>query len=168
MSLQLTRIDPSETRLIAGLADTIWHAYYIQMISLQQIDYMLDKFYSEDALQRQIEEGQQFYKIDTDAGISGFVSISSKSASEYFIHKFYLLPQHHAKNLGTQVMQLIMELIRTDSGHETEVRLTVNRQNFKAINFYFKNGFTIEKVEDFDIGNGYFMNDFVMLLRLKN
>jgi RimJ/RimL family protein N-acetyltransferase len=41
-------------------------------------------------------------------------------------------------------------------------RLTVNRKNFKSINFYFKLGFKIESVEDFDIGNNYFMNDFVM------
>ena len=44
-----------------------------------------------------------------------------------------------------------------------ELRLQVNRQNFKAINFYFKMGFVIECVADFDIGDGYFMNDFVML-----
>jgi RimJ/RimL family protein N-acetyltransferase len=43
------------------------------------------------------------------------------------------------------------------------IKLTVNRQNFKSINFYFKNGFKIEKVEDFDIGNGYWMNDFIMV-----
>ncbi|MBK7966419.1 MAG: hypothetical protein IPK10_14825 [Bacteroidetes bacterium] len=41
--------------------------------------------------------------------------------------------------------------------------MTVNRTNLKAINFYFKKGFTIEEVKDFDIGNNYFMNDFVML-----
>ena len=46
-----------------------------------------------------------------------------------------------------------------------ELRLTVNRQNFKSINFYFKNGFKIEQVADFDIGNGYVMNDFVMVWR---
>jgi diamine N-acetyltransferase len=45
----------------------------------------------------------------------------------------------------------------------SELRLTVNRKNFKAINFYFKNGFIIESVKDFDIGNGYLMEDFVML-----
>jgi ribosomal protein S18 acetylase RimI-like enzyme len=43
------------------------------------------------------------------------------------------------------------------------IRLTVNRENYKAINFYFKLGFKIEKVADFDIGQGYVMNDFVML-----
>ena len=40
--------------------------------------------------------------------------------------------------------------------------LTVNRQNYKSINFYFKNGFIINEIADFDIGNGYVMNDFVM------
>ena len=46
-----------------------------------------------------------------------------------------------------------------------EMRLQVNRQNYKAINFYFKVGFVIERVADFDIGDGYFMNDFVMVYR---
>ena len=36
---------------------------------------------------------------------------------------------------------------------------------FRIVNFYFKNGFVIEKAEDFDIGNNYFMNDFVMVYR---
>jgi ribosomal protein S18 acetylase RimI-like enzyme len=43
------------------------------------------------------------------------------------------------------------------------ITLSVNRQNFKSINFYFKNGFKIKSVEDFDIGNDYEMNDFVMV-----
>jgi ribosomal protein S18 acetylase RimI-like enzyme len=51
--------------------------------------------------------------------------------------------------------------------HPKTIRLTVNRQNFKSINFYFKLGFKIEKVADFDIGNGYFMNDFVMLWKAR-
>ena len=48
---------------------------------------------------------------------------------------------------------------------ESAVRLTVNRKNFKAINFYFKQGFIIEEVKDFDIGNNYEMNDFIMLYK---
>jgi ribosomal protein S18 acetylase RimI-like enzyme len=47
------------------------------------------------------------------------------------------------------------------------IRLTVNRQNYKSINFYFKNGFKIERVEDFDIGSGFWMNDFIMIKQVK-
>ena len=45
------------------------------------------------------------------------------------------------------------------------VRLHVNRQNFKAVNFYFKNNFVIEGVKDTSIGHDYYMNDFVMIRR---
>lgn len=43
------------------------------------------------------------------------------------------------------------------------MKLTVNRRNIKAINFYFSRGFRIDHAADFDIGSGYFMNDFVMV-----
>jgi ribosomal protein S18 acetylase RimI-like enzyme len=41
------------------------------------------------------------------------------------------------------------------------IELQVNRHN-KAKDFYTKIGFTIKEEKDFDIGNGYFMNDYVM------
>jgi ribosomal protein S18 acetylase RimI-like enzyme len=167
LHIQLSRIEAFETDLIASLADRIWHAYYIDFISLEQIDYMLDKFYSKTSLDLQIQEGQEFYKVICDGKISGFVSISRKQQDEYFIHKFYLLTEIHGKNTGTAVMDLVKEMIRSRSeGRNADIRLTVNRQNYKAINFYFKNKFIIESVEDFDIGNTYFMTDFVMLCRL--
>ena len=53
------------------------------------------------------------------------------------------------------------EIIQKSEGKK-RITLTVNRQNYKAINFYFKHGFKIKSVDDFDIGNGFFMNDFVM------
>ncbi len=166
MSIHLVKIAESETDLIADLADKIWHAYYISFISLEQIDYMLDRFYSKASLALQITEGQEFYSIMDDEKRVGFVSISQKAPAEYFIHKFYILTEQHGKNIGSSVMNLLLEMIQSrNNGQEADIRLTVNRQNYKAINFYFKNGFKIEEAADFDIGNGYFMNDFVLLLR---
>jgi diamine N-acetyltransferase len=166
VNLHLIKIDESETGLIADLADRIWHAYYAEFISLQQIDYMLDKFYGQASLLEQIDQGQQFYKIMDSTDVMGFVSISQKEDSEFFIHKFYILPEKHGKHIGSKVMDMLRDLmVKNSKARTTRIRLTVNRQNYKAINFYFKNGFIIEKVEDFDIGNGYFMNDFVMLFK---
>jgi len=169
LPLELIKISADETTLIADLANRIWHAYYSAFIDLHQIDYMLDKFYSKESLHKQIEDGQEFYKISEDDVVKGFISISCKSPEDYFIHKFYILSSEHGKSKGTEVMTMIKKLInQRNNGADTNVRLTVNRQNYKAINFYFKNHFTIETVEDFDIGNGYFMTDFVMLLKLRN
>jgi ribosomal protein S18 acetylase RimI-like enzyme len=169
LSVRLVKIGESEKDLIADLADKIWHAYYIEIITRDQIKYMLDRFYSGDSLSIQMSEGQEFYRVDEGENTHGFVSVSQKNQQEFFIHKFYILPQLHRKNIGSAVMQLILEDMQTRSqGMDFNVRLTVNRKNYKAINFYFKNGFTIEKVEDFDIGNGYFMNDFVMMLSIRH
>ncbi|MGZ8545109.1 MAG: GNAT family N-acetyltransferase, partial [Flavisolibacter sp.] len=43
----------------------------------------------------------------------------------------------------------------------TVLRLNVNRNN-SARSFYEKLGFEMIGEEDIDIGNGYFMNDYVM------
>jgi ribosomal protein S18 acetylase RimI-like enzyme len=43
--------------------------------------------------------------------------------------------------------------------------LNVNRNN-KALGFYQKFGFVILREEDIDIGNGYFMNDYIMVCKL--
>jgi len=74
------------------------------------------------------------------------------------LHKFYIDQQKSNSGIGTNVLNLLIQQINSKS-----LTLTVNRQNFKSINFYFKNGFKIDRVEDFDIGDGYEMNDFVMV-----
>jgi ribosomal protein S18 acetylase RimI-like enzyme len=59
-----------------------------------------------------------------------------------------------------------MEALFSPIGGLRSITLTVNRQNYKAINFYFKNGFTIDHIANFDIGKGYVMEDFVMKKRV--
>jgi ribosomal protein S18 acetylase RimI-like enzyme len=43
----------------------------------------------------------------------------------------------------------------------------VNRAN-KAKFFYDKLGFTIRKEEKFDIGHGFFMDDYIMELKVES
>jgi len=87
----------------------------------------------------------------------GFISVSSENNADYFIHKFYIKQSLANKGIGSRILEKITKLVSPKS-----FSLTVNRQNFKSINFYFKNGFKIDYIADFDIGNGYQMNDFVM------
>ena len=86
-----------------------------------------------------------------------FFSISSQNNEDYFIHKFYINQHISNTGIGTNCLNYLIEITKPKS-----LILTVNRSNFKSINFYFKNHFKIDRVEDFDIGNGYVMNDFVM------
>ena len=47
------------------------------------------------------------------------------------------------------------------------LQLNVNRNNI-AKTFYEKLGFKVIRTEDIDIGNGYFMNDYIMEKQLTN
>lgn len=166
----LTLITAQKEQLsrIADMAGVIWRAYYSAFLPAEQIEYMLGKFYALPSLQKQTEEGQVFYIVQQEHTEAGFVAISKKSETDYFIHKFYLFPELHGRHIGSGVMEQIDKMLCEQSGsaRQLSIRLTVNRQNFKAVNFYFRNGFRIESVEDFDIGNNFFMNDFVMLKTL--
>lgn len=162
----MIKLYPAEDKdliFIQALANEIWWKYYPPIIGYKQVQYMLDKFYSLESLNAQLKElHHQFFLIQSHNKNIGFVSIENKGRNKYFIHKFYILQNHKNKGFGTKVFNKIKKIFQPD-----EIRLTVNRQNFKAINFYFKNKFYIESVEDFDIGNGFFMNDFIMVWKKK-
>lgn len=161
MNSTLVKATEHDFSILASLAKEIWNHHYVPIIGQQQVNYMLQKMYSLQALLEQVKEkGHEFYFIETNQEKAGFVSVEwKKDQDTVFIHKFYVLPQQQKSGLGTKVFQQIISLFPK----EVKYKLTVNRQNYKSINFYFKNGFVIEQVADFDIGEGYWMNDFVMV-----
>lgn len=161
--LKLISVHEHELEELAVMASKIWNDHYTSIIGKEQIDYMLGKFYLRAALQQQIQEGQRFEFIVLDEYKIGFIASTLKENCECFINKFYLQTDRQTSNLGTRTFELLKAKTRMDKCSRITYRLTVNRQNFKAINFYFKNGFKIESIADFDIGHGYFMNDFIMV-----
>jgi diamine N-acetyltransferase len=160
-AVQLIKADTGSVPIIAKLAHIIWNQHYPAIISQEQINYMLDLMYSDKSLVEQMTTKEHdFYLIERDGKNIGFISVSKikEIESGYFLHKFYLDQNLAGKGTGTLAHNELIKLLKPAT-----IRLTVNRQNFKSINFYFKNGFKIEEVADFDIGNGYVMDDFVMV-----
>lgn len=156
--IQLTIAKETDLKTIAELANVIWNDHYVPIIGQEQVNYMLDKIYNYESLNEQITSKKHiFYLILFNTETVGFLSVSTENNSDYFLHKFYIDQQRSNAGIGTKSLNLLIEILKPKT-----LTLTVNRQNIKSINFYFKNGFRIEKVEDFDIGNGYHMNDFVM------
>lgn len=153
----------NDIKLLIKLADEIWHKYYPSIIGENQVEYMLKKFYDAWYIFDRINKGEEnYFLIEDNERYVGFVSFSEPFET-YFIHKFYLHPDLHGTGIAAKTMKkLFDDYFRNKS---KPVKLTVNRYNIRAINFYFKMGFIIEKVADFDIGNGFFMNDFVMVHR---
>lgn len=149
---------------IAKLADTIWNAHYPPIIGLEQVKFMLEKMYHPNVLSHHISKGpQEFFVIQSDEESLGFIAIEPKEKDELYLQKLYVLPTNHRRGIGAGALNEAVKYYPKAQ----RMRLQVNRQNYTAINFYFKLGFSIERVADFDIGDGFFMNDFVMLKHLN-
>lgn len=161
--IELKPASEKDIPLIRQLAHEIWWRHYPPIIGAKQVEYMLDMFYSEDSLRSMMSRKHQYFLIQDKDEPIGFISIIKERPGIFFLHKFYLLMSRWRKGIGTKVLKKIIQEFQPK-----EIRLTVNRQNYKAINFYFKNKFVIAKVEDFNIGNGFYMNDFVMIWKDKN
>ena len=144
---------------VADLAREIWQEYYLGMITQEQIDFMLSKFYHRNQLELDLENGVHYFFIQEDERIMGFIAISEQEKSKFFIHKFYITTDFRGNGMGSKVFSEIIQQFP----QAQQIRLQVNRKNISSINFYFKNGFSIERWADFDIGNGFEMNDYVML-----
>ena len=162
MNLRFKKAGKNDLAVIAKLAESIWRKHYVTIITVEQIEYMLDKMYSFENLSKQMDEGHDFTVVYSDNLPIGYISLSSKDNENYFLHKFYVEVQDQGKGVGSQLLKHILDSLPKAK----TIELTVNRKNYTAINFYFKNGFVIKAVEDFDIGNNYFMNDFVMIKRI--
>lgn len=157
-NVQLIVATPENAATIKTLADEIWNAHYLGIISQQQIDYMLANRYSPEKIKSEISAGINYYLILLQEILIGFISIEKNPDSTHFLHKFYLKKQSSGLGIGSEVFLQLIEKHTIST-----IRLQVNRKNYQTVNFYFKLGFKIEKAEDFAIGGGYFMEDFVMV-----
>ncbi len=157
-TIQLIPATPNDISTITTLATKIWNDYYVPIIGQNQVNYMLNLMYNANSIIEQMQVKQHIFYLIKQNNISiGFVSVNKVEHNDWFLNKFYILQNTSSKGIGTQVLTLLKQHI-----NPTKITLTVNRQNYKSINFYFKNGFKINAVADFDIGNNYVMNDFVM------
>jgi len=152
--------------LIRDLTYKVWPQTYASILSQQQIDYMLEMMYSESSLKKQMtEEGCRFIIVYENSEPAGFASFSETEPAIWKLHKIYVLPNQQGKGTGKFVLNYIMEEIKKQNAKA--LQLQVNRYN-KAKEFYERLGFTVIQIADFDIGNGYFMNDYVMEKRLMS
>jgi ribosomal protein S18 acetylase RimI-like enzyme len=149
--------------LIRELCFKVWPQTYASILSQEKIDYMLDLMYSSDSLEKQMDTGSQFIFVYEDEQAVGFAAYFEKSPIIFKLDKIYILPSQQGKGTGKFVIDYILEVIKQKGA--TALELQVHRQN-KARNFYEKLGFVIIEEKDFDIGNGFFMNDYVMEKKL--
>ena len=147
---------------LTQLAGVIWRQHYPSIISHAQIEYMLGKMYSLATLQEEIRfKGIRFVRLMVNERFVGFSSFGPTDEPGVLkLHKCYLLPEMHGRGYGTLMLQHCER-----EGRQLGARrfvLSVNKQNYKALAAYRRNGFRIAESVVTDFGAGFVMDDFVM------
>ncbi len=165
--LELIRVGHKDIPELRADAREIWMQCYPGIISNEQIEYMLNWMYSEDTIRREIEhENINYYFIFHEGAKLGFCSLGPYpgKAGRVKLHKLYIYPEFHGKGLGSASLIKIFDLARKQ-GYES-ICLNVNKNNHSAIKAYKRSGFIVETSVVNDIGNGYVMDDYVMIKSL--
>lgn len=162
--IHLEKINKQQLPIIKDLAYAIWPSTYGEILSIEQLNYMLDNFYAVDCLEKQMEAGQVFELLFDENKVVGFIAyeFNCNETGLLKIHKIYLLPETQGKGYGKFMIDEVIKISKNN--HQKSVFLNVNKYN-KAKLFYEKLGFVITKDEVIDIGNDYVMDDFVMELK---
>jgi len=148
---------------IQDVANKTWSVTYGSILSKEQLDYMFDMMYSEKSLTQQFDEGQTFYIAYENGVPCGYVSVEKQSDEIFHLQKLYVEPQKQGTGLGKILINKIFEHAKEHSSTPENcfVELNVNRNN-KALQFYQHMGMHIDRTVDVPIGEGFFMNDYIM------
>lgn len=159
--MKITPVLNDKIRDLAVLSNEIWHEYWPCILSHEQINYMVDKFQSEQAISEQIKnERYSYYFVDDDNEHLGYFGISSKNSDYLFLSKLYIKQEYRHQGYGKKVFEEI-KLIAQNLGYK-KIQLTVNKYNQNTIDAYLKYGFkTINSIIS-DIGDGFVMDDYIM------
>lgn len=132
----------------------LWQETYGDILPPEQLNFLLQKYFSADGMRHYQNLGYQYRKID-DVGVLVFV----EKEDSVYIDKLYLLPSARGKNYPAFVFDWLAQFGK-------DITLNVNQQNTRAVKCYLKNGFIIERTEDIHLGDGMINCDYIMRKRI--
>ncbi|GHB23647.1 GNAT family N-acetyltransferase [Mongoliitalea lutea] len=149
---------------IQKIALETWPLTFGEILSKEQITYMLDWMYSTEMLENQMQyEGHIFLlAFDSDLKIFiGFAGIQHAAKDQKTkIHKLYIKAGQQGKGVGKKLVEHIQ--ILATKINDQALFLNVNKYNEQAIKFYQYIGFIEVAQEVIDIGRGFVMDDYIM------
>ena len=183
--IQITLAGLNDRNFIRSVSERTWPSTYGHIISQEQIDFMLDWMYSDASLAKQMNTGCAFYiasiknsnVYNGEWDAVGFCSVSPEEEKDemdqvnekvagskaHKLNKLYVLPSAQGTGAGKSLLNKSIEVAK--AAGSSSLFLQVNKLN-TAYTFYLKHGFIKEAEFKFDIGNGFFMDDYVMRLTL--
>ena len=131
-----------------------WHDTYDPLIGAQKVTEITDAWHSIEALSRQLAMPNTSFLVAESAGaIVGHLFANATGHPLLMIARLYVLPESQRRGIGKLLLD---EAIRRYPGCDV-LRLEVEADNAKGLNFYRREGFepvgekTVEGIRHFDM-----------------
>ena len=156
----------SDIRQIQNLSDIAFRSTYKDILSAEQMEYMMYWMYSSESLQNQFEQGHRYFIAYLEDTPVGYASLQPEGADDgvqvFHLQKLYVLPSEQGCGLGRMLFERAAGLaLESAKGQVARLELNVNRSN-PAVDFYKHLGLKILRQGGFPIGCGFYMNDYIM------
>ncbi len=144
---------------IAVMARAVWPETYNGMIPDGQADYMVGRFQTSEAVAGQMSEGY-VYDIARSGGEDAGYCAYRIEGDVLFVSKLYVLASARKRGIGKALLESAMDVGRAAGAKR--LRLSVNKNNARAISFYEGMGLSKESENFEEIGDGFYCDDYVM------
>ncbi len=167
--LRIVPLAEADIGALIELAGVIWRHHYPDMVSVEQIEYMLARRYTPALLRAQMQRDDAWWDEALAGGrLIGFANYEldqhGQQAGAMKLNQIYVHQDCQRQGHGARMLaQVESEARRRGCG---TVRLKVNKHNVNAIAAYRKHGYAVAGTEVADIGGGFVMDDYVMEKKL--
>ncbi len=163
-SFTIRKASESDIPLLNSLANVAFRHTYANILSPEQIDYMMNMMYAPAVLTKQMADAQEFFIAEINGTPKGYIHLEKISEDNYHLQKIYVLPDAQGCGLGSYMFDFASNRVAKLSNGTARMELNVNRNNKKAQEFYYRKGMQKFSEGDFHIGNNYYMNDYLLYL----
>ncbi len=163
-SIEMVLAERTDIPEICRIASQVWGKVYSELLSPEQISYMMDMMYAPQVIESELENGYLWYLVKLNGSAVGYVSIFFKNGV-CKLDKIYLHAEVRRSGIGRAAIGFVKSEAKKH-GAKTLI-LNVNKYNRAAQQAYTSYGFKHLRDEVNDIGGGFVMDDFVLSLDIE-
>lgn len=157
-------VGQADVRRVVKVAEVVWREANTSFCTIEQVEYMIERFQSYEAIMGQLMQGYRYFVIEKEGEILAYFAVQPQG-ERLFLSKYYILKENRGRGIFSMGLEFMCALCR-----ELELQsiyLTVNRNNTHAYEVYLHKNFKVIEEAVADIGCGFVMDDYIMELTIE-
>ena len=108
MSIREIFSDADIQRMVK-VAEIVWREANTSFCTVEQVEYMIERFQSFEAVQGQLLQGYRYFVFEEDGDIIAYFGVQPQG-ERLFLSKFYILKEYRGRGIFSQGLEVMKEL----------------------------------------------------------